>query len=155
MSRDFDFQFGEWRVSHRKLKERLVASDEWWEFDGECSCRPTLGGIGNVEDNLLNQPDGGYRAMAVRRFNPTDGLWSIWWLDERASDIEPPVRGRFDDGVGVFTGDDVFQQRPIRVRFIWSEITSDTAKWEQAFSPDAGATWETNWIMHFQRMGGR
>jgi hypothetical protein len=41
--------------------------------------------------------------------------------------------------------------RPIRVRFTWSETQGDAPVWEQAFSADAGRTWETNWVMHFTR----
>jgi hypothetical protein len=38
-----------------------------------------------------------------------------------------------------------------RTRFIWSDISAASARWEQAFSTDAGASWDTNWIMSFQR----
>ena len=41
--------------------------------------------------------------------------------------------------------------KPIKVRFQWSKITQSTAQWEQAFSPDGGRTWETNWVMQFTR----
>ena len=40
---------------------------------------------------------------------------------------------------------------PIRVRFIWSGIVAQRARWEQAFSEDGGITWETNWVMDFKR----
>lgn len=36
----------------------------------------------------------------------------------------------------------------IRVRYTWDETTATTARWQQAFSPDEGRTWETNWIMY-------
>ena len=51
---------------------------------------------------------------------------------------------------GEFFGDDTFAGKPILVRYIWSEITGTSARWEQAFSTDRGTTWETNWIMSFQ-----
>jgi hypothetical protein len=63
------------------------------------------------------------------------------------------VVGRFGaDGCGRFTGDDVHEGRPIRVVYLWSEIMADSCRWEQAFSADGGATWETNWIMEFSRI---
>jgi hypothetical protein len=65
---------------------------------------------------------------------------------------QPPVVGGFRDGVGVFEGDDVFEGIPIRVRFVWSDITSHSARWEQFFSSDAGKTWEKNWSMEFERI---
>ena len=42
--------------------------------------------------------------------------------------------------------------RPILVRFIWSDITDRTCRWEQSFSPDGGTTWEVNWIMESSRI---
>jgi hypothetical protein len=61
------------------------------------------------------------------------------------------VVGAFTDGVGTFFGDDQLRGQPIRVRFIWSDITARSARWEQAFSNDLGVSWEVNWIMYFDR----
>ncbi len=41
--------------------------------------------------------------------------------------------------------------RDITVRYKWSDITATTARWEQAFSPDGGQSWETNWTADFTR----
>lgn len=36
---------------------------------------------------------------------------------------------------------------PIKLRFLWTMAAPDVPRWEQAFSSDGGATWETNWVM--------
>ena len=149
--RDFSFQTGRWRVRHRKLKARLAGATDWIEFDGTCDAWELLGGAGNVDDHWLDDPSGAYRAATFRRRDPASGDWSIWWLDPRFPAVDPPVHGRFAHGVGTFLGEGEHQGRPIKVRFVWSDITPTSARWEQAFSADGGASWETNWVMQFAR----
>jgi hypothetical protein len=151
--RDFDFFLGRWSVAHRRLRQRLVGDTCWEEFAGTAEMRAILGELGNLDDNVLELPAGTYRAATLRLFDPATALWSIWWIDARRPGLEPPVHGRFENGVGTFFGDDMLDGRPIRVRFIWSEITPRSARWEQAFSADGGASWEINWIMRFERAG--
>lgn len=150
---DWDFLVGRWTVRHSRLKERLADNDEWEEFAGTCVNWTTLGGQGNVDDNVLELPDGTYQGVGIRAFDAGTRKWSIWWIDSRTATIDPPVRGGFKDGVGTFIGDDALRGRPVKVRFRWSKITPTSAHWEQAFSPDGGATWETNWRMDFTRVG--
>ncbi len=149
---DFDFLFGAWSVRHRRLKKRLAGSDDWAEFGGESSTHPILGGSGNIEDNLIGLPEGAYRAVALRSYDAASGAWAIWWLDGRnAHALDVPVVGRFENGVGTFLADDIFEGRPIRVRFAWRRSGGDNCRWEQAFSTNAGESWETNWTMDFCR----
>ena len=148
----FDFQTGRWRVRHRRLKARLTGCTEWDEFDGTCEARPLLGGYGNIEDNLLDLPGGAYRAVALRSFDPASGNWAIWWLDGRSPhSLDVPVIGRFEDGVGTFLADDLHERQPIKLRFLWLGTGTGSPRWEQAMSADGGASWETNWIMDFER----
>ena len=150
--RDFDFLFGAWRVRHRRLKERLADCHEWAEFDGTCKSQPLLGGTGNVDDNFLELPGGSYRGVGLRSFDATSQTWAIWWLDSRTPHaLDVPMIGSFKDGVGTFLADDTFKGKPVKVRFVWSRITQKTCRWEQAFSPDGGRNWETNWEMEFTR----
>jgi hypothetical protein len=128
---DFDFLLGRWAVRHRRLRERLVRCADWEQFAGTAEVRAIMGGLGNVDDNVLELPAGTYRAATLRVFNPRTRLWSIWWIDARRSVLEPPVHGCFKDRVGTFFGDDALDGRPIRVRFIWSAITARSARWEQ------------------------
>lgn len=148
---DWDWLIGSWNVRHHRLKARLAGSNEWNEFAGTCTMVPTLNGFGNMDDNWLDLPAGAYRAMGIRAFNPETRQWSIWWLDDRSQTVDAPVRGGFRDGVGRFEADDTFNGQAIRVYFQWSEITANSARWEQAFSTDDGATWEVNWVMFFTR----
>lgn len=149
---DFDFELGDWTVHHRRLNQRLVGCTEWTEFSGRSSTRPILGGFGNLEDNELDLPEGVYRAVALRSFDPASRQWAIWWLDGRAPHaLDVPVRGRFEGGVGLFFADDTLDGRAIKIRFTWDTRDALRPRWEQAFSPDNGASWETNWLMHFTR----
>ena len=149
---EFDFVVGDWLVKHRRLNERLMNCQDWTEFDGQMSTRKILGGFGNIEDNLLCFPDGTFRAIALRSFDLGTGTWSIWWLDGRfPGQLDVPVKGSFKDGVGSFYSDDRHNGTAIKVRFLWSRITTDLLRWEQAFSADGGDTWETNWTMDFIR----
>lgn len=149
---DFDFVIGDWLVKHRRLKERLAQCDDWVEFDGEMSTQKILGGFGNVEDNILRFPDGEVRAVALRSYDQLTRSWSIWWLDGRfPGQMDVPVVGNFVDGIGTFFAKDTFQGIPITVRFVWRRIDANLLHWEQAFSDDAGKSWETNWTMAFHR----
>jgi hypothetical protein len=149
---DFDFLHGAWHVAHQRLKRRLAQCDEWEHFEGRNVTWPLLGGFGNVDDNVLELPDGTYRAATIRVYDTASHLWRIWWIDARHPDrIDVPVVGRFVNGIGTFTADDTFDGRPIVVRFLWFVETPDRLRWEQAFSADSGQTWETNWVMAFTR----
>ncbi|HET6971693.1 MAG TPA: DUF1579 domain-containing protein [Phenylobacterium sp.] len=149
---DWDWLVGRWNVRHRQLKGRLTGATEWIEFPGTSTLWLAMGGLATLDDNVIEKPDGTYRAVTVRAYDPKAGHWLIWWLDGRnPTTLDPPVAGNFKDGVGTFLGDDTLNGRPIKVRFIWSKITATSAQWEQAFSPDGGATWETNWVMEFKR----
>ena len=152
-SPDFDFLIGNWKVHHRRLKERLANCTEWVEFEGTCAAQKILDGQGNVDDNVLFLPEGQYRAATMRCYDPESRTWAIWWLDARfpKGPVDPPMVGSFTNGEGTFLAEDTFKDRPIRVRFRWIDTKSENPRWEQAFSEDGGSTWETNWMMVFTR----
>jgi hypothetical protein len=151
---DFDFIIGDWHVAHRRLNARLSGCTEWTAFSGLSTTRKILGGFGNVEDNLLRFPEGDARAVAVRSFDPAMRKWSIWWLDARnPHQLDVPVIGGFTGTTGTFHANDSLRGKPIRVRFTWNANPGGDPTWEQAFSDDLEATWETNWTMAFSRVG--
>ena len=147
---DFDFFHGTWRVEHRRLRERLAGCDEWLTLEGMAYVRPVLGGLGNIDSLTLDGDD--FEGVTLRLFDLEEGIWRIHWADTRRGRLDPPLAGRFHDRVGEFYGDDVHDHRPVKVRFIWRDLDANHASWEQAFSPDGGQTWETNWVMKFTRV---
>ena len=151
---DFDFFVGQWKTHSRRLKARLMGSHDWEEFDGTIRSFPLMTGLANVDDTQFDTPEGIYRGVAPRAYDPKTGLWAIWWIDGRNPHgaLDPPVKGRFVHGVGTFYADDTLRGKPIKVRFLWSDITPTSARWEQAYSGDGGKTWEVNWIQVLQRV---
>ena len=152
---DFDFLEGSWRVKNRKVRDpRAGASADWIEFDSEVESRSVLGGLGNMDTyEALDLPGSGrFHGLALRLFEPATGLWRIWWASSAGNGcLDPPLTGRFVEGEGLFAGDDYLAGHPIQVRFVWSEITNVSARWEQAFSFDGGRSFAVNWVMEFSR----
>lgn len=153
---DFDFFVGAWQIQHRRLKERLTGCQEWECFEGRSVMQTLMGGHANVDDNVIHLPGGDYRALTLRSFDATTGLWSIWWLDGRhPGRLDVPVVGGFRDGQGIFDADDTLNGQPIVVRFTWTVCSEmGQPRWEQAFSPDGGQSWEVNWVMDFRPVQG-
>ena len=89
--------------------------------------------------------------MPTRLYDSTLGKWRIWWLDTVDHRMEPRLDGGFKNGEGVFEGGDILRGEPIRVRFTWTEISENFARWDQAFSGDGGDNWELNSVMEFTR----
>jgi hypothetical protein len=143
---DFDFLAGEWHIANRRLKARGVGSTEWDELPGSHRAALHLGGIANVEEIAFPTWSG----MAVRHFRLADRQWSIRWIDSRTGEIDSPVVGGFAGDRGEFYGEDVAGGQPVKVRFVWTRLGADRARWEQAFCHD-GQRWEINWVMEFTR----
>jgi hypothetical protein len=149
--RDFDFIIGNWKIHNRRLKQRLKGSNSWEEFEGASVARKLWGGAGNVDEYEADSPSGRIQGMTVRLYNPKSQQWSIYWANSANGVLDTPMIGGFKDGRGEFYDQEFFEGKSIYVRFIWSDITPSSARWEQAFSADGGKTWETNWVMEFTR----
>jgi hypothetical protein len=151
--RDFDFFVGRWKIYNRRLRERLKGSTDWEEFEGTTIARTMLGGLGNLDECTMERDSGQLQGMTVRLYDPASRQWSLYWADNvKAGIFQTPLIGRFENGRGEFYSQEPFEGRHIFCRFVWSEITPSSCRWEQAFSIDGGKTWETNWIMDFVRI---
>jgi hypothetical protein len=150
---DFDFLHGRWRVHNRRLRAPLAGATEWYEFDGAVSEDPFWNGDGNLEEYNAVLPDGTpLRGLALRLYQPDTRRWTINWSNAANGTLDPAMTGTFRDGRGAFYSQERLHGRAIFVRFLWTSLDENTARWEQAYSADGARTWEMNWIMNFSRI---
>jgi hypothetical protein len=151
--RDFASFLGKWQVRHRSLKQRLAGSNDWEEFGGTSHWHSILGGVANFNESTVHRAGSTYQSLGLRAFDAKTGVWTDWSLSGRdPTKIVVDGVGRFANGVGSFFADDTFEGKSIRVRGMFTPLTSRSMQWEQAFSPDGGRTWETNYVMHHTRI---
>ncbi len=149
-ARDFDFLVGKWRIHNKKLNKRLAGCQDWTEFEAAGECRKILKGFGNT-DSFITEFDGKpFEAITLRLFNPATKLWSIYWADSQKVVLDVPQIGSFENRIGEFYARDIFEGKPIIVKFKWDTTDAEMPIWSQAFSADNGKTWEWNWYMTFQ-----
>jgi hypothetical protein len=151
---DFDFLIGRWSIRHRRLREILRGSTSWDAFDGYAVDRKILGGLGSISEVTLQLASGPLQGMTARLFDPQAKQWRIYWTAGPDGAFTTPMIGGFAHGRGAFYAHEPFEGRAILSRFLWTDITATSCHWEQAFSADGGATWETNWIMDLTRQQG-
>jgi hypothetical protein len=150
---DFDYFIGSWRVEHRRLRRRLAGSSDWEEFGGSTQCQRMFGGLVNLNESTSNRGGRQTYGLGLRALDESRGRWADWYLAQSdLSTIAPPLYGRFSDGVGTFYAREIFEGRSVLVRGQFASLKESEARWEQAFSPDDGVTWETNWIMRYLRV---
>ncbi|MBO4255698.1 hypothetical protein [Streptomyces griseorubiginosus] len=146
---DFDFLHGEWEVANRRRTDFLDPDSGWEEFPATHWCRPLFDGAANIDE--IDMPHLGAKGLTLRLFDQERREWSLSWSSSRSGTLFPPVVGGFDGDRGEFHGDDTYQGKDVRVRYVWAGVSPVSAHWEQAFSVDDGRTWVTNWTMDFSR----
>jgi hypothetical protein len=156
INRDFDWEIGAWHTHVRVLANPLSESeDKWLDFTGTSVVRPLLDRRANVVELEVAGPDGRIDALNLRLYEPEAQRWSLTFVNARDGLPTPAVYGGFHDGEGTFYGDDELAGSPITVRFLIVQQSPTEARFEQAFSDDDGATWETNWIAVDRRIDDR
>lgn len=150
---DFDWEIGTWKTELRRLAKPLSGSQEWVEYTGTSVVSKVLDGRANLVELRVAGPTGNIEGVSLRLYNPQAGQWSLHYAGVRNGTLTRPVHGVFRNGRGEFYGQEDLDGKAILVRFVISDITPDSARFEQAYSDDGGRNWETNWIAVDTRIG--
>jgi hypothetical protein len=149
---DFDFEFGSWTVKLRRLPKPLSGSDAWVEMEGTSIVRKVWDGRANLGELKVGNASGNLEGLSLRLYNPEARQWSIYWANAKDGALGTAMIGQFRNGRGEFYNQELFQGRAIFVRFIFSDVTPESFRLEQAFSADGGKTWEPNWVASFTKL---
>lgn len=143
---DFDFEIGTWKTHLRRLQGPLTGSTTWVEYDGTTVVRKVWNGRANLVELDVNGPAGHIEALSLRLYNPESRQWSLNFASSSGGTMAVPTVGEFRNGRGEFYDQETLRGRAILVRFVISDITPNSVRFEQSFSDDGGKTWELNWI---------
>jgi hypothetical protein len=143
---DFDFEIGIWKTHLRRLLNPLTGSTIWVEYDGTTVVRKVWNGRANLVELDVSGSSGHIEALSLRLYNPQSRQWSLNFANINGGVMTAPTIGEFKNGRGEFYNQDTLNGRAIFVRFVISDITPNSCRFEQAFSDDGGKTWEVNWI---------
>lgn len=149
---DFDFEVGTWKIHLSRLEHPLTGSKRWVQFDGTSVTRKLWDGKADIEQFETDGPAGHIEGLTLRTYNPQSHQWSLYWANSKDGILGHPMVGQFKNGRGEFYDQEAFQGRTIFVRYVWSNITPNSAHFEQSFSDDGGKTWEVNWITDQTRL---
>jgi hypothetical protein len=143
---DFDFEFGTWKTHVKRLVGPLSGSTTWVEYEGTSIVQPLWDGRANLVHLDVKGPKGRIEGISLRLYNPESRQWSLNFVNSAVGVLSPPTIGEFKGGRGEFYNQETLNGRAILVRFVISDITPTSCRFEQAFSADGGKTWEVNWI---------
>lgn len=144
---DFDFEHGRWHTALRRLLRPLSGSDAWAEYAGTTNVLPLWGGRANLVELDVAGAAGRLEGLSLRLFDPRHRHWTLNFANAASGTLVPPMTGGFGGGRrGVFHSRETFDGRAVLARFVIESTGVDRCRFEQAFSTDGGATWETNWI---------
>jgi hypothetical protein len=143
---DFDWEAGTWKTHVKRRLHPLSGTEAWAEYDGTSVISRIWGGKANLVELEVDGPQGHLELASLRLYDPDTRQWSLNVASSRGGGLGVPTVGGFKDGKAEFYDDETFGGKPVRVRFVISDVKPDSAHFEQAFSADGGKTWETNWI---------
>jgi hypothetical protein len=146
--KDFDWEIGTWNTKVKIRRNPLSGTTpEWVEFVGTSVVKPLMDSRANFVELSVRGASGGIEGGSLRLYNPKTRQWSVNYANLSNGLLTSPVFGGFDPkSRGLFYGQDTVDGRTILVRFIITQVSPREAHFEQAYSADAGQTWEDNWI---------
>jgi hypothetical protein len=143
---DFDPLLGKWKYHLKRRLNPLTGSNSWVELEGTGICYKVWDGGAELDTIEVEGPTGHIEGLTLRVYNPQSHQWRLYWANRKIGVTDPPQVGEFKNGRGEFFAQDTINGKTILIRFVWTDLTTNSPHFEQSFSDDGGKTWEVNWI---------
>ena len=145
---DFDWEIGSWRTQLARRVNPLSGSAKWLDYTGTTVVRPVWNGKANLVELAVDGAGAHLEGLSLRLYNPQSKQWTLNFSNAASGTMATPATGGFKNGRGEFYGTDTLADgRVILVRFIITNLTPKSWRFEQAYSADVGKTWEVNWVV--------
>jgi len=154
-SHAFDFAWGEWRSDISFLPDPFSSRPHWMKIHGHVSVRRLWGGQANLEEIEAKGPQGSFEGLTLRLYDPKTRQWYLYSANSKDGELAEPLVGDFRNARGVFYSQDTRAGRTVFVRNVYSDVTADSYRLEQALSDDGGRTWRTNLTARVTRAASR
>lgn len=143
---DFDPLIGTWKYHLRRRLNPLTGSNTWVDLEGTGVCYKIWDGRAQLDTIKVDGSTGPLEGLTLRTYNPQSHQWRLYWANRKTGIMDPPQVGEFKNGRGEFFAQDTINSKVILIRFVWTDMTTNSPHFEQSFSDDGGKTWEVNWI---------
>ena len=147
---DFDFEFGRWRADVNILQHPFSGSHTYSDLRGTSVVHKIWGGRANYGVLEIGNATTHIEGLTLRIFDPRSSTWNVYF-SENGSPLSAPTVGGFHNGRGEFYDTERLDGRITRVRFVFSDLTPTSFRFEQSFSRDAWRTWELEWKATFTK----
>ena len=149
---DFDFEIGIWKTHLKRLLHPLTGSSTWVEYEGTTVVRKVWNGHANLVELEADGPAGQIEGLSLRLYHPQSHQWGLNFANSDGGTLSQPTIGEFKNVRGEFFDQESLKDRAIYVRVVFSDITPNPFRFEQAFSDDGSKRWELNTIATFTRV---
>ncbi len=148
---DFDFNFGTWKTHIKRILDPLSGSSQSIELSGTVTVRKVWGGRAQLEEIEADGPNGHWEGLTLFLYNPQAHQWSQSFVNGQSGVLNAPTIGAFKDGRGELFASDTFKGRSILIRGVWSDIKTDSHRYEESYSDDGGKSWAPAFIATLTR----
>jgi len=133
----FDFWIGEWDLY---TADTITGHNSVYKIMDACT----------VQENFSN-PKSGYLGKSWSVYSPLSKQWQQTWVDNQGGYI--PLTGNFEDGKMTLTTPPhkLPNGKEVISRMIYYNITKESFDWDWQSTKDGGATWSSNWKIHYVR----